>query len=143
MALPPIVRTRAAAVLGVLTAFAAVALLIRAGGGSSTGDHLYPVPEGDDRIEVEVLNATGKAGIARVGTRTLRRRGVDVVFFGNADTTADSTRLVLRRGSRELAEEVQKLLGSGKIESDPDSTRRVDVTVIIGKDWKAPEELHP
>ncbi|HVX89570.1 MAG TPA: LytR C-terminal domain-containing protein [Gemmatimonadales bacterium] len=143
MALPQIVRSRAVAVLGVLVAFAAVAFLIRAGERTAQGDHLYPVPEGEDRIEVEVLNATGKAGIARVGTRTLRRQGVDVVFFGNADTTADSTRLVLRRGSRERAEEVQKLLGTGKIEAIPDSTRRVDVTVIIGKDWKAPEELHP
>ena len=143
MALPQVVRSRAVAVLGLLGAFVAVAFLIRAGSGSGTSDHLYPVPEGDDRIEVEVLNATGKAGVARVGTRTLRRRGVDVVFFGNADTTADSTRLVLRRGSRELAEEVRKLLGSGRIESEPDSSRRVDVTVILGKDWKAPEELHP
>jgi hypothetical protein len=101
------------------------------------------VPEGEDRIIVEVLNATGKQGIARVGTRTLRRKGVDVVFFGNADTTADSTRLLLRRGSRERADAVQKLLGLGKIETAPDSTRRVDVTVILGADWKAPEELHP
>lgn len=143
MALPPVVRSRAVAVLGVLVAFAAVAFLIRAGSGGAPSDHLYPVPEGEDRIEVEVLNATGRAGVARIGTRTLRRQGVDVVFFGNADTTADSTRLVLRRGSRELAEEVQKLLGSGKIETIPDSSRRVDVTVIIGKDWKGPEELHP
>lgn len=143
MALSQVIRSRGAAVLGVLVAFAAVAYLIRAGGRTVTGDHLYPVPEGDDRIEVEVLNATGKQGIARVGTRSLRRKGVDVVFFGNADTTADSTKLILRRGSRERAEEIQKLLGAGKIESAPDSTRRVDVTVILGRDWKAPEELHP
>ena len=90
-----------------------------------------------------MLNATGKQGIARVGTRTLRRRGVDVVFFGNADTTADSTRLLVRRGSAERADEIRQLLGTGKIEASPDSTRRVDVTVILGKDWKAPEELHP
>lgn len=143
MALAQVVRSRALAILGVLVAFTAVAFLIRAGSRATAGDHLYPIPDGEDRIEVEVLNATGRQGIARVGTRTLRRRGVDVVFFGNADTTADSTRLLLRRGSREVAEEVQEILGMGKIESSPDSSRRVDVTVILGKDWKAPEELHP
>ena len=137
------IRSRTTAVLGVLVAFAAVAMLIRAGRPDRVSGHLYPVPEGDDRIEVEVLNASGKQGLARVGTRVLRRKGVDVVFFGNADTTADSTRLVLRRGSRERAEEVRKFLGMGKIELLPDSTRRVDVTVILGMDWKGPEELHP
>ena len=137
------IRSRTTAVLGVLVAFAAVAMLIRAGRPDRVSGHLYPVPEGDDRIEVEVLNASGKQGLARVGTRVLRRKGVDVVFFGNADTTADSTRLVLRRGSRERAEEVRKFLGTGKIEVASDSTRRVDVTVILGMDWKGPEELHP
>jgi hypothetical protein len=141
--LPPVVRSRAAAVLGVLVAFAAVAFLIKATGARAIGDHLYPVPGGEDRVEVEVLNGTATAGLARVGTRALRRQGVDVVFFGTADTTADSTRLLIRRGSREPAERVQKLLGAGKIELVPDSTRRVDVTVILGADWKVPEELHP
>jgi hypothetical protein len=92
---------------------------------------------------VEVLNATGQQGLARVGTRALRRGGLDVVFFGNADTTADSTRLIVRRGSRDLGVDVQKILGAGKVEIALDSTRRVDVTVLLGADWKAPEELHP
>lgn len=142
MALPALIKSRAAAVLGVLLAFVLVAFLIRSGGATTTG-HLYPVPGGDDRPLVEVLNASGRQGLARVGTRALRRGGLDVVFFGNADTTADSTRLIVRRGSRESAEEVKKILGMGKIEVDPDSTRRVDVTVLLGADWKAPEELHP
>jgi hypothetical protein len=143
VALPALIRSRAAAVFGVLLAFVLVAFLIRSGGAGTTAGHLYPVPGGDDRPLVEVLNASGRQGLARVGTRALRRGGLDVVFFGNADTTADSTRLIVRRGSRESAEEVKKILGMGKIEVDPDSTRRVDVTVLLGADWKAPEELHP
>lgn len=137
------IRSRAVAVVGVLVAFATVALLIRAGRADAAAGHLYPIPEGDDKIVVEVLNGSGRQGLARVGTRALRRQGVDVVFFGNADTTSDSTRVLLRRGSRERAEEIQKLLGMGKIEVRTDSTRRVDVTVVLGMDWKGPEELHP
>jgi hypothetical protein len=143
VAIPALIRSRAAAVLGVLAAFVVVALLIRSGGGTAAGDQLYPVPGGDDLPLVEVLNASGRQGLARVGTRALRRGGFDVVFFGNADTTTDSTRLIVRRGSRESAEEVKKVLGTGKIEVDPDSTRRVDVTVLLGADWKGPEEMHP
>ena len=138
-----LIRSRAAAVLGVLLAFVVVALLLRSGGGQAGTDHLYPVPGGDDKPIVEVLNASGRQGLARVGTRAIRRGGLDVVFFGNADTTTDSTRLIVRRGSRESAEEVKKILGAGKIEVAPDSTRRVDVTVLLGADWKAPAEMHP
>src|SRR5262249_29213740 len=104
---------------------------------------LYPVPGGDRTPQVEVLNASGRQGLARVGTRVLRRGGIDVLFFGNADTTADSTKLLVRRGSVESGNEVKKVLGTGKVIPAPDSTRRVDVTVILGVDWKAPEELHP
>lgn len=129
--------------LGVLLVFAAVALLIRATRSPADRAHLYPIPEGEDRILAEVLNGAGAQGLARTGTRTLRRHGVDVVFFGTADSAADSTRLLVRRGSRERAEEVKKLLGAGRIELAPDSTRRVDVTVILGKDWTPPVELHP
>ena len=143
MALPALIKSRAAAVVGVILAFVLVAFLVRSGGGKPLGDHLYPVPGGDEKPLVEVLNASGRQGLARVGTRALRRGGLDVVFFGNADTTTDSTRLIVRRGSRESAEEVKKILGGGKIEVDPDSTRRVDVTVLLGADWKGPEELHP
>jgi hypothetical protein len=143
VAIPALIKSRAAAVLGVVLAFLLIALLLRTGQGRSLTDHLYPVPGGDDRPVVEVLNATGQQGLARVGTRALRRGGLDVVFFGNADTTTDSTRLIVRRGSRDLGVDVRKILGTGKIEIALDSTRRVDVTVLLGADWKAPEELHP
>lgn len=143
MAIPALIKSRAAAVAGVIVAFALVAFLIRSRGEGAIGDHLYPVPGGDGTPEVEVLNATSSQGLARVGTRTLRRGGLDVLFFGNADSLADSTRLLVRRGSIESGNEVRKILGVGKVVLAPDSTRRVDVTVILGADWKAPEELHP
>src|SRR5512142_292102 len=85
VAIPALITSRAAAVLGVLAAFVVVALLIRSGGRPGPGDHLYPIPGGDDRPLVEVLNASGRQGLARVGTRAIRRGGFDVVFFGHAD----------------------------------------------------------
>ncbi|MGH7580231.1 MAG: LytR C-terminal domain-containing protein, partial [Gemmatimonadales bacterium] len=35
-------------------------------------------------MTVEVLNGSRRSGAARAATRMLRRRGLDVVFFGNA-----------------------------------------------------------
>jgi hypothetical protein len=87
-------------------------------------------------ITVEVLNANGRAGDARVGTRLLRREGIDVVYFGNAaEVTLDSTRIIVRRGSAEVGEKVRKALGRGRVEVQLDSTKLLDVSVLLGADF--------
>ena len=107
-------------------------------------DHAYPVPGTGDRIQVEVLNGSGRAGAARTATRVLRRGGIDVVFFGNADQGGiATTRLLVRRGDSTAARRSARLLGVGVTEWAPDSTRRVDLTVILGTDYEPPVELHP
>ncbi|HKU63062.1 MAG TPA: LytR C-terminal domain-containing protein [Gemmatimonadales bacterium] len=105
--------------------------------------HAYPVPAPDRRITVEVLNASGRAGLARSATRLLRRRGLDVVFFGNADAPADSTRIVVRRGDPGAGRDVRDGLGMGRVTIVPDTLRRVDVSVILGRDFRIRSDLHP
>ena len=98
-------------------------------------------------ITVEVLNANGRAGDARVGTRLLRRAGIDVVYFGNAgDVTLDSTRIIVRRGAAAVGEKVRQALGRGRVEVQLDSTKLLDVSVLLGADFSAPGsslDFHP
>jgi hypothetical protein len=100
------------------------------------GTRTPPIP-GDraSAITVEVLNASGRAGDARVGTRLLRREGIDVVYFGNADGRLDATRIVVRRGSAKIGETVRAALGLGRVEIDLDSTKLLDVSVLLGADF--------
>jgi hypothetical protein len=105
--------------------------------------HAYPLPAPDRRITVEVLNASGRAGLARGATRLLRRRGLDVVFFGNADDAADSTRIVVRRGDPGAGRDVRDALGMGRVTIVPDTLRRVDVSVILGRDFRIRGDVHP
>jgi hypothetical protein len=95
------------------------------------------------RVVVEVLNGTRRQGAARTATRMLRRQGLDVVFLGNADSLAESTRVVARRGDPERARYVAAALGAGKVIVETDTFRRVDVSVILGEDFKPRLELHP
>lgn len=104
--------------------------------------HAYAIPSADNRIVVEVLNGTGRQGLARTVTRLLRQQGLDVVFFGSADST-DSTQVVARRGNSGAAEAVAKALGAGRVVEDIDTLRRVDVSVILGRDYTPALELHP
>ena len=96
------------------------------------------------RIRVEVLNATRTRGLARRATRQLRDRGFDVVGTGNADARRDSTVVLDRSGHPEWAQLVADALGGAAVESRPDSSRYLDVTVLLGASWTpAPEPLHP
>ncbi len=104
--------------------------------------HAYAIPKPDKRIRVEVLNGTQRAGLARTATRALREQGLDVVFFGSGPT-ADSTRIFVRRGDPGQGREVAEALGGGRISIEPDTLRRVDVTVLLGKDWRPHLPLRP
>lgn len=95
---------------------------------------------------VEVLNASGKAGDARIGTRMLRRAGIDVVYFGNASGLLgplDSTRILVRRGSAEVGERVRRALGAGRVVVDLDSARLLDASVLLGADFAPRLDFHP
>ncbi len=102
------------------------------------------VPGESEHILVEVLNGTRVDGLARAITRRLRRQGIDVVYFGTAaDSGLDTTRIVIRRGDSTAAVRVRTLLGLGRIVSDPDTTRLLDATVILGHDAAPLRGLEP
>ncbi len=97
----------------------------------------HPVPGEGVRVQVEVLNASGVTGLARIATQRLRDAGIDVVYFGSDTTTGvlDTTQVVLRRGDDSLATLVRKSLGAGAIRTRADPSRLVDVTVRLGVDF--------
>jgi hypothetical protein len=66
----------------------------------------------------------------------LRRRGIDVVYFGNAGAAVDSTRVIVRRGDPDRGREVRLALGVGRIMVESDTFRRVDVSVVLGEDFR-------
>lgn len=89
------------------------------------------------RVRIEVLNGAGQAGLAREATERLRERGFDVVYFGNAREFGLDSSLVLDRvGREEAAQAVASALGISNIRSEPDSTLLLEVTVILGRDWR-------
>jgi hypothetical protein len=108
---------------------------IRAADEPRTGAAEIVVP-GRDAIRVEVLNASGVAGLARRGTERLRSRGFDVVYYGNASGfSPDSSVVIDRAGNAAAADSVAGALRVRSVRVDPDSTLYLDVTVVLGKDW--------
>jgi hypothetical protein len=89
------------------------------------------------RIKVEVLNSTTVKGLARRATLFLRDRGFDVVGTGTVKPQRDSTLVLDRSGHPEWARLVAKALNA-RMESRPDSGRFLDVTVLLGGNWRPP-----
>ena len=94
----------------------------------------------DARIRVQVVNATRTRGLARRATMHLRDRGFDVVETGTDASTRDSTLVLDRSGHPEWARLVARALGGARIEVRPDSSRYLDVTVLLGASWRPPAE---
>jgi hypothetical protein len=113
------------------------------GSAPSPGAAAPVVPAGT-RIKVEVLNGTTTRGLARRATMVLRDAGFDVVLVGTEHAAGDTTLVIDRSNHPEWARLVADAMPPARVESRPDSTRYVDVTVVIGRAWRAPTQpLYP
>lgn len=97
----------------------------------------------EDRVTVEVLNASGRRGLARVATRELRRAGLDVLSLGTAAESLAVTQVLARRGDSAAAVRVARALGVGVARVRTDTLLRVDVTVLLGGDYRPPAGIRP
>ena len=104
--------------------------------GSASEAPELMVPPGV-RIKVEVLNATKVRGLARKATFFLRDRGFDVVSMGTSKEQRSTTLVLDRSGHSDWALLVAKALNA-KVEVRPDSSRYLDITVLLGADWHPP-----
>lgn len=114
-------------------------ILAYAIGGSSAGETEMIVGEKIRTIQLDVLNAAGEPKLAQRMTDFLRRRGFDVVEMGNyREKEIERTLVVDRGGNRQAALQVANALGipEGRVVEQQDKTLYLDVSVIIGRDFK-------
>jgi hypothetical protein len=108
--------------------------------GMGTSDH---APSGV-RIRVQVLNATATRGLAQRATDLLRDKGFDVVEIGTNRDKMDTTLVLDRSNHSDWASRVATAMGGAKVLARPDTSRYLDVTVLIGATWRPPTEpFHP
>ena len=96
------------------------------------------------RIRVQVLNTTKTKGLARRATRLLRDRGFDVVEIGSVGPTIDTTVVLDLSGHPAWADAAAKVMAPARTRVRSDSSRYLDITVLIGSTWRPPAEtLYP
>ncbi len=102
--------------------------------------HIERVVPDSARIKIEVLNGTNIRGLARRATFVLRDLGFDVVSNGNSTEKVDSTVVIVRNGRMDWGELAAKALGGARVESRPDSSRYLDLTILLGASWRPPAQ---
>jgi len=98
---------------------------------------IAPLNSGNPR-RVEVLNASRRSGLARQATEQLREAGYDVVHYGTASDADETSSMVIDRvGDPRTARGAARVLGIDSVVTRTDSTRMVEASVILARDWQA------
>jgi len=98
--------------------------------------------------QIQILNGTGKSGIADAFRDYLISMGFDVIEFGNArEWNYEHTLVISRATSDSVAREMATALGTTRLLHLQRTTSLMEATVIIGKDyeelmrtWQQPKE---
>ncbi len=92
------------------------------------------------RIRVEVMNGAGTRGLARRATAAMRDAGFDVVGSGNWTERLDSSLVVVRNGRMDWGALAAEALGGARVIARPDSSRYLDLTIVVGAAWRPPSD---
>ena len=86
-------------------------------------------------IKIEVINGSGESSKLQEAVNLLKKAGYDVTKTGATSTI--STTIITNRKSLENSDlnKIKETLGVGSISTNKSSTSKVDVQIIIGKDF--------
>lgn len=87
-------------------------------------------------IKVEVLNCTGKDGIAAKYASKLKREGFTNVVAGNGKSL-DASKIVVYGLDSSLKSTIKSKFGINKIETDASKNEKYDIVVMLGSDYKS------
>lgn len=92
------------------------------------------------RVRVQVLNGTKTHGLGQLATELLRSRGFDVVELGTVSSGRDTTVVLDLSGHPDWAQRVARSFPPARVEARLDSSRYLDVAVVLGAAWRPPAE---
>lgn len=91
--------------------------------------------ENKSKIKVEILNGSGDSNLLTKAKEALKKEGYNVYKTGKTSTTQVTTIINKSKLSENLTSNIKSILGTGVISSSAASSK-VDVTIILGKDYK-------
>lgn len=87
-------------------------------------------------IKVEVLNGSGVSKNLQTVVNSLEEEGYNVTRTGTTNDTSKTSIIDKKEVNNTLLQEMKEVLGTGVIQNSQSSSSKVDVTIIVGKDYK-------
>ena len=87
-------------------------------------------------IKIEVLNGSGESKNLQKVVDELKGAGYKVTRTGSTNTTTKTTIINKKDVKDIILSNMKDVLGTGTISNSQSSSSKVDVTIIIGKDYK-------
>lgn len=87
------------------------------------------------KVKIELLNGSGDKTLLTTATNELKKQGYNVYKTGTTSTTHNTTIINRTNVSDDTISDIKLLLGTGVVSSSNKSSI-VDLTIIIGKDYK-------
>lgn len=86
-------------------------------------------------IKIEILNGSGESKKLQKAVSELEGAGYKVTRTGSTNTTSKTTIIDKKDVNNTLLQNMKEVLGAGIIQNSQSSSSKVDVTIIIGKDY--------
>lgn len=96
-----------------------------------------PISTSKSDIKIEVLNGSGVSKNLQIVVDDLEESGFKVTRTGSTNTTAKTTILNKKDISDTQLKEIKEVLSIGTIQNSQSSSSKIDVTIIIGTDYKS------
>ena len=86
-------------------------------------------------IKVEVINGTGTSSNLQEAVDALKKAGYNVTRTGSTNTTTKTVIMNKKNIGDAVLEGIEQALGSGTVQESNSRSSKVDVTVILGRDY--------
>ena len=87
-------------------------------------------------IKIEGLNGSGSSKTLQNVIDDLKQKGYNVSKTGTTNTTSKTTIINKKDVSSTIMQDIEQVLGIGTVQDSEANSSKVDVTIIIGKDYK-------
>ncbi len=101
---------------------------------TTTGEETT-ISNSKEDISIEVLNGSGSNSNLQKVVNQLQGAGFKVTRTGSTNTTTKTTIINKKNVNETLLKNMKDVIGAGSIETSESSSSKVDVTIIIGKDY--------
>lgn len=87
-------------------------------------------------IKIELLNGSGDSALLNKATKALKNKGYNVYKTGTTSSTAKTTIVNKKSATTDITSDIKDILGVGSISNSTSSSSTVDITIVLGKDYK-------